>query len=251
MARVNVEQIALTDPRMKHLGKLIGSDVYGAIGRMVFVWNRLQERGAYTLTPAELANLTDVEEFARHLIAAKLGRKEGREVYICGSKGRVEWLTAARENGRLGGRPKGSRRGNHAVTETKPSGLFADNPPPLPLAPALPPSGEEREISRYAGARALPSIARWDFLVERHRQFHENVAVNEMQAADPEAYAEEFRKSIGYTPDEFAALREQMGEVGRIRRPSSYILRLVVDRRRRATDGWLQLTLPFVLGACA
>jgi hypothetical protein len=142
MARVNVEQIALTDPRMKHLGKLLGGDHRLAIGHMVYVWNYCQERDTYTLTPAELSHLTDVPDFPGFLLESRLGRKEGRAIYISGARGRVEWLGKARKNGGKGGRPSGSGKKNHTVSKEEPSGYEVNNPPAPAPAPALPPAEE-------------------------------------------------------------------------------------------------------------
>jgi hypothetical protein len=111
MARVNVEQKALTDSRFKVLGKLIGADEWAALGRMVAVWNECQERGKTVLTDEQLTLLhPDIELFAEKVLKSGLGKRRRRGIYITGARGRVEWLERKREIGRLngkkGGRPK-------------------------------------------------------------------------------------------------------------------------------------------------
>lgn len=103
---------------------------------------------------------------------------------------------------------------------------------------------EERERTPANARGALPSVARFDFLLERYRKFHEPVAVQEMQAADPEAYALEFERFIGYTPSEFEDLRERMA--GRRNRVSGYVLQWPIAK---PADDAVQLTLMWSFSA--
>jgi hypothetical protein len=157
VARVNVEQAALTDPRYSHLGKLLGTSRHDALGRMVAVWNVCQERETYVLDIDTLNHMfDDVADFVSLLISAKLGREDNGGVYISGTRGRIEWLATkrdtGRQNGKKGGRPVGSGRkpmtNQHRLrTET----------PPAP-APALPPAPTKEPVQGSelaAGLRAL------------------------------------------------------------------------------------------------
>jgi hypothetical protein len=117
VARVNVEQVVFTDPRYALLGRLIGSDRWGAIGRMTLVWHVCQERESYVLTEEVVNSLfDDVSRMSEALLTSGLAKKHRFGLYICGTKGRIEWLAkkrdTARKNGKLGGRP--------AVTEVEP-----------------------------------------------------------------------------------------------------------------------------------
>lgn len=113
MARVNLEQAAHTDPRFALLGKRIGHDRHSALGRMTMVWAACQERGSYTL-PVDILDcfFEDVTNFADAIVQSGLGRLEpDGTIYICGTRGRIEWLTrkreVARENGaKSSGRPR-------------------------------------------------------------------------------------------------------------------------------------------------
>jgi hypothetical protein len=111
MPRVNVEPRAFTDPRFVHLGQLLGTNRYDAIGRMALVWAECTERNRHALPKDELNHLfDDVKRFSDLIIKAKLGRTRREDVYICGTRGRIEWLErirrASRENGKKGGRPR-------------------------------------------------------------------------------------------------------------------------------------------------
>lgn len=141
MARVNVEQKALTDGRFRTLGKLLGAKRDHAralgLGMMAFVWNQCQERGRRTLTPDEIDDAASCDGLSEAIVASDLGEREGDVIRIRGSEGRIEWLEARRSEGRGatgGGRPKKTPRGLRAVAEAEtPGGLPGETPP----APAL------------------------------------------------------------------------------------------------------------------
>ena len=134
MARVNVEQKALTDGRYVELGRLIGADRHAALGRMILVWNECQERETHTLSRAAIDNTNpDIFDFCSLMIRAELARETKHGVYVAGAKDRCGWLGKARKNGRLGGRPKK----NQTVIKTKPSGSAENNPPAPAPSPAL------------------------------------------------------------------------------------------------------------------
>lgn len=65
MARISVEQKALTDPRFELLGRSLRSNRHEALGRMILIWNECQERGSYVLP--------------REIIGAILGDRDGAQ----------------------------------------------------------------------------------------------------------------------------------------------------------------------------
>jgi len=141
MPRVNVEQKVFTDPRFSHLGQLLGTNRYEAIGRMTVVWSVCTEQNWYVL-PIDVLNhiFDDVDHFADLVVLADLGRKKSHGIYIRGTRGRIEWLErkrrASRENGKKGGRPrktelKPKKNRRRFPTETAPSPV-----PALALVPA-------------------------------------------------------------------------------------------------------------------
>jgi hypothetical protein len=136
MARVNVEQKALSDRRFHTLGRLTGESRHAALGRMILVWNECQERETYILTSIELDDINpDAAAFSVAVVESGLARHEGGGIYICGTRGRIEWLAARRKDGknaRGGGRPK-TLPDDSAET---PKGLPGETPPAPAPAPA-------------------------------------------------------------------------------------------------------------------
>ena len=49
MARISVEQAALTDARFAVMAGILGVSRHDALGRMVIVWNQCQESGSHVL----------------------------------------------------------------------------------------------------------------------------------------------------------------------------------------------------------
>ena len=70
MASVRIEQSVWTDPRFVILGRAIGVDAFGAIGRMAKIWAYCTERQTHHLTPDELDVLAAHEGYADAMCAA-------------------------------------------------------------------------------------------------------------------------------------------------------------------------------------
>lgn len=138
MARINIEQKALSDRRFQTLGRLTGETRHAALGRMALVWNECQERETYILTSGEIDDTSpDLQGFSDAVVASGLARHEDGGIYICGTRGRIEWLAKRRKEGREatgGGRPSHPIPSDGAET---PRGLPEKTPP----SPALDSSG--------------------------------------------------------------------------------------------------------------
>ena len=102
-ASVRLEDFTFSDPRVKRLGRLIGSDVFGALGRLAFVWRYCCEMQVYAVGATTLADLTDCDDFGAHLVAAGLAEEVGDLLRVKGLEGRIEWLTEKREAAKRGG----------------------------------------------------------------------------------------------------------------------------------------------------
>lgn len=174
MARVNVEQKALTDSRYNTLGRLIGADRHAALGRMILVWNECQERETIWLSRTILDDTNpDIPDFSSHVIASGLAQEIDGEIRISGAEGRVEWLSKLRNNGKLGGRPKK----NQKVSKRKPSGSSRNNPPaPVPTPAPTSYLGEEKpqqeewpETQHPQAQKSVESFA----VEEKHRKWAE------------------------------------------------------------------------------
>ena len=172
MARINVEQKALTDSRFTQLGLALCPEGMAqggyflhalGLGAMIFVWNACQERSRHSLHYVEIEALglqigIVSGRFPEAIITCELGEwsnKKKTEVRIKGTEGRIEWLEKRREDGKRGGRPR------------KTLGLYekhpGDNPPAPAPAPALTPTEESEKTTtlvrprRSNGARVAPS----------------------------------------------------------------------------------------------
>ena len=171
MARVGVEQKALTDPRFDLLGRAFGTTRFDALGRMLLVWNECQERGSYHLPTAVVSALLAHDSGAELLVKCglaehKRSKKSDAEPHlrIKGTEGRIEWLAVkrerAKENGAKGGRP----RRLQAETQPEPKKNQRRFPQETPLTPALTPAPataqktEEKESASQSNGEA-PSPA--------------------------------------------------------------------------------------------
>lgn len=176
MARINVESKALVDHRIRLLGKKLGVDVYGALGRLVYVWGACVETGRYVLRPEEIDAAADTSQMAGAMLEAGLAREDASGYYIRGTEGQIEWLSHLRGNASGGGKvraAKGKRgsNGRFATTSDQPSSSQAageppanDQPPgwqnssqphqpmPSPLTLTLTPALEERDLVRQLAA---------------------------------------------------------------------------------------------------
>jgi hypothetical protein len=172
MARVNVEQKALTDLRFRKLGRLLlGEQVDShiaqsvGIGFMTFVWNECQERGNYTLRDDDLDLINNRQRSADLLITAGLAKREKADrVRIKGTRDRIEWLHSARENGKKGGRPPKNPQETDAKPNPfeKPKG--SENPPapapaPAPVEKKKTPSESKKKTALLLADDWQPKIA--------------------------------------------------------------------------------------------
>ena len=139
MARVNVENLALTDSRFKRLGIYLGASPDQparahalGLGAMIQVWNVCTERGVYALTREDLDCLLGAADATSLLERAELVEPRGaNRVRIRGTEGRIEWYLRAvqggRDGGKKGGRPKSKKTPGGLENET-PGGLENETP---------------------------------------------------------------------------------------------------------------------------
>jgi len=133
MARINVEQRAIKDPRFKILGDILGATHQHALGCMIEVWNECQERESYRLTGDVLDAILCVTESGMKLVRSQLAVVSKRGGFrIKGTRGRTDWLKKRRQDGKKGGRPKKTLRLTLGFDEKHPT----DNPPAPAPAPA-------------------------------------------------------------------------------------------------------------------
>lgn len=223
MARVNVEQKALTDARFYALGKLLGAKNslarFTGIGVMTAVWNQCQERGRKTLTRAELDGAASIEGLWMHVIEAELG-EEAEEgcVRVRGTDGRIEWLEKNRENGAkgkefgvLGGRP---RKTPDAVPQNPERGGARGSATKPPLSLSLPSGSfsgsEERKPSQdFSKGRDEITKGQYLFLAEQVGRWIEGRKNAPMLSASE--YDRAFEARFQMTPEAWDALKAKHG----------------------------------------
>jgi hypothetical protein len=144
-ASVRIEDEAFGDGRYEHLGQLLGTTKFDALGRMSFLWRQCTQENSHVLPESFVRVFVDPEK----LVESRLGERVETGIRIRGTRGRIEWLAKLRKNGRKGGRPRkpnGYPNGNQERTRIEPE----SNPP----APAPAPTKEEGSPSNSAD-RAL------------------------------------------------------------------------------------------------
>jgi hypothetical protein len=216
VARVNVEQKALSDPRFDLLARLMKSDERDlALGRMVRVWNECIERGTYALPTWVIQTLFDDTEAPDWLVSCDLAERVGSDVVrIKGTEGRVEYLEAkratARRNGKLGGRPKS----NQSITNVGSSGFPkksspapAPAPAPAPNTPLTPLSGGTDETVAIP-----PELSTEEFRIAWGEWKAERVAKRH-KPYTPKGEREQLRKLAVFGPEvAIAAIRESIAQ---------------------------------------
>lgn len=99
-ASVRIEDEAFSDLRFRHLGKLLGSNEFYALGLMAHLWRACTARGAYSLPREMVESLVDPVI----LIASGLAEDGGAGgIRIRGTRGRIEWLKKKRKASAKGG----------------------------------------------------------------------------------------------------------------------------------------------------
>lgn len=153
MASVRIESDAFADERFDDLAKYAGlADGDHARGKMARLWRQCTIEQSHTL-PDDVVTRHLGPEGVDALIKSRLGARAGRNrVRIRGTEGRIEWLQKLRDNGKKGGRPRGSKKPDGFAT-TEPDGSRPENPltPSLAPSPSLAPVIPEPPIAPQGG----------------------------------------------------------------------------------------------------
>lgn len=143
MAAVRIEEEAFGDGRYEHLGQLLGTSKYDALGRMTFLWRQCTQEQSHVL-PESFVRVFVNPDF---LVEARLGERVDAGIRIRGTRGRIEWLARLRKNGKKGGRPR-KPDGSHLVCDTETR--TEPEPNPLALSPSLSPASSNSEKNSAA-----------------------------------------------------------------------------------------------------
>lgn len=140
MSRINVDSIALVDPRFGHLAQLLGlADADHARSKVEYLWLDCTERGEYTLPRWLVEQRLGPKAFPA-LIESELGKVDGRQpdrIYICGSRKRTGWKAQLQQSAAKGGKTRAQKSSRVAGRFTSHlAGASTSAPAPAP-APAL------------------------------------------------------------------------------------------------------------------
>ena len=126
---IRVETSAFSDIRFIILGKRLGTTKWDARGRMEDLWEACTQRETYYLSEETIIAITECDRFPSWVIDPEINLAEKTEhgYYIKGVRGRIEWLTTQRNNGRKGGRPKKNINNRRVISE-KTHGLANSKP---------------------------------------------------------------------------------------------------------------------------
>ena len=104
MARIQIDDDWLTDPRRFKLSALLGSDII-ADGTMVAAWVCAQNFWRNGKKPIPRA-VFDRLKNSKEIIETGLAKQIGASIYIRGSRRLFEWLIKAQDDGKAGGLAK-------------------------------------------------------------------------------------------------------------------------------------------------
>jgi len=104
MARVSLDSEMFGDTRFVFLAQLLGmADPDTARMKCARVWHECTLRGRAGLSEATIDVAAGIPGFAQQLIAAELARPQKGLIYVCGTRGRIEWFQDKKRAGKLGG----------------------------------------------------------------------------------------------------------------------------------------------------
>jgi hypothetical protein len=175
MARVNIDDVAFSDLRFDVLAKRAGlTDADHARGKMARLWKYCTDSETY-YAPGEVIVAVLGDGGVDAMIASGLGRIEPDGIYVCGSRGRTEWLGAMRSRNTKGGQSRAkAQRDKHGrltgkqdlsqpVTSQSPAKAGGDSPActsplTLTLAPTLTLTHKDLSMRRGENHDAITQV---------------------------------------------------------------------------------------------
>ena len=161
MARINVEQKALSDPRFAALARLLKlGDTDRAIGRMVRVWNECIERHNYVLPCWVVEAIFDDSSAPAELVTVELAEWVTDDTLrIKGTEGRTDYLGELRNAKVRGGRARAAGAERDPKNGTFTSTVQHKSPaaPAESSAPAPDPAPDLKKKNKNAAAATADS----------------------------------------------------------------------------------------------
>lgn len=165
-ARVTLDPTVWSEIRFGFLAVRLGIDKFSVIGRCSRLWAECTHRNEYTLTKKEIDYLSEYTGFTEALVAEKLAQKAhpsgldfaghraghgldkpsdpsglDEKYYLCGTQGRIEWLSEYRRIASNGGKKRsdGAKRDSRGRFLPRPSASkrAGQKPSEVPSSPPL------------------------------------------------------------------------------------------------------------------
>lgn len=122
--RVNVDDQALDEPRIKRMAKRLGCTRYEVLGRILHVWMLCYQRRSAVVDAVDIDITADLDGFAEAMVAEAMADRDddAGAIYVRGVSERIGFLERQRERAKLGGRPKKPPGGSGGSGGGNPSG---------------------------------------------------------------------------------------------------------------------------------
>lgn len=128
--RVNVDEQALSEPRIKRMARRLSREQqrpinhHDVLGRLIAVWMLCYSRRTAVILVDDIDITAEIDGFAAAMVAEDMATatEDERNVYVCGVTKRIEFLERQTERGRRGGKAP-----RETITEATQARLFKDD----------------------------------------------------------------------------------------------------------------------------
>lgn len=222
MARVNVDSECFSDTRFVRLARALGmGDPDTARMKCVRVWHECTLRGRPELSVDDVDMAAGVDGFAAAMVTAELAKdRAGARVYVCGTKGRIEWFQTRGKAAKKGGEAtrkvwKDLKESNEVHTLTE--GHVA-KPPGRPSAQASgrPSSSASSSSSSASGREELTTESSFALVPPAPPEPKPGTV---LRAAFESWYAERYGQAYAWSAREGKNAKDLMGRAGALGAP--------------------------------
>lgn len=116
--RVNVDEQAISEPRIKRMAKRLARSHYEVLGRLMPVWMLCYQRRSAVVQPIDIDIAADLDGFAEAMVSEEMADIDEAGVYVRGVLNRIEFLEKQSQKGRKSGEVRRGRSGGSANGST-------------------------------------------------------------------------------------------------------------------------------------
>ena len=140
MSSVTLNLATFTDLRFKKLGTKVGLSTYEVISRFAEVWLHCTLFETYYVSQEDFEAIIPVPGFFQAAIDVNLLRKVRAQIYVSGTRGKIEWYAALKRNSRKGGEATRKKFKRKQIDKVGPDGLPIGQPSGGPMEIAITPT---------------------------------------------------------------------------------------------------------------